>query len=119
MPFKSEKQRRFLWLKHPKLAKEWSKKYGSKPMKSKLAGHMGREDGIKCATEIGAPLYAATAAGALALGSGLGLAAGHLVNTNPVSLGVVRKKELVSRLDEAIAEVKARTALSKIKRKNI
>ena len=25
MPFKSEAQRRFMWLKHPKIAKRWSK----------------------------------------------------------------------------------------------
>ena len=24
MPFKSEKQRRFLWLKHPDIAKRWA-----------------------------------------------------------------------------------------------
>ena len=24
MPFKSEKQRRFLWLKHPKIAQKWA-----------------------------------------------------------------------------------------------
>lgn len=30
MPFKSEKQRRYLWLKEPGVAKKWTKKYGSK-----------------------------------------------------------------------------------------
>lgn len=35
MPFKSEKQRRFMWKKHPKIAKRWAKKYGSKARKSK------------------------------------------------------------------------------------
>lgn len=34
MPFKSEKQRRYMWAKHPKIAKRWTKKYGSKPRKS-------------------------------------------------------------------------------------
>ena len=29
MPFKSEKQRRYLWLNHPEIAKKWSDKYGS------------------------------------------------------------------------------------------
>jgi len=28
MPFKSEAQRRFMYAKHPKIAKRWSKKYG-------------------------------------------------------------------------------------------
>lgn len=31
MPFKSEKQRRYLWMHEPKLAKKWSDKYGSTP----------------------------------------------------------------------------------------
>jgi hypothetical protein len=39
MPFKSEKQRAFLWSKKPELAKKWTKKYGSKikDKKKKLA----------------------------------------------------------------------------------
>ena len=35
MPFKSEKQRRFLWKFHPDVAKHWSSKYGTKVMKKK------------------------------------------------------------------------------------
>jgi hypothetical protein len=35
MPFRSEKQRRYLWAKHPELAKKWTKKYGSKVVKKK------------------------------------------------------------------------------------
>ena len=30
MPFKSEKQRSYLYAKHPEIAKRWSKKYGNK-----------------------------------------------------------------------------------------
>lgn len=30
MPFKSEAQRRYLWAKHPDIARKWVKKYGSK-----------------------------------------------------------------------------------------
>ena len=33
MPFKSEKQRRYLWKKEPAIARKWTKKYGSKPTK--------------------------------------------------------------------------------------
>jgi len=29
MPFKSEKQRSYLWAKHPEIAKKWTDKYGS------------------------------------------------------------------------------------------
>lgn len=35
MPFKSEKQRRFMYAKHPEIAKRWTKKYGSKIRKGK------------------------------------------------------------------------------------
>jgi hypothetical protein len=34
MPFKSERQRRYLWKNEPEVAKKWSHKYGSKPIKS-------------------------------------------------------------------------------------
>jgi hypothetical protein len=30
MPFKSAKQRRFLWAKRPDIARKWTEKYGSK-----------------------------------------------------------------------------------------
>ena len=35
MPFRSEKQRRYLWKNHPKIAKEWTEEYGSKPVVKK------------------------------------------------------------------------------------
>ncbi len=31
MPFVSEKQRRWMWLHHPEIARRWSEKYGPKP----------------------------------------------------------------------------------------
>jgi len=34
MPFKSEKQRRYLWAKHPDIAEKWTKEHGSKIHKS-------------------------------------------------------------------------------------
>lgn len=36
MPFKSEKQRRYLWVKHPEIAKKWTREYGSKTLKKRL-----------------------------------------------------------------------------------
>jgi len=30
MPFRSEKQRRYMHINKPKIAKKWSKRYGSK-----------------------------------------------------------------------------------------
>ncbi len=38
MPFKSEAQKRFMFAKHPKIAKKWSKEY---PDKGKLPEHKG------------------------------------------------------------------------------
>jgi hypothetical protein len=35
MPFRSEAHRRFMYAKHPAIAKRWSKKYGSKIVKKK------------------------------------------------------------------------------------
>ena len=35
MPFRSEKQRRFMYSQHPEIAKRWSKDYGGKIMKKK------------------------------------------------------------------------------------
>jgi hypothetical protein len=35
MPYKSEKQRRFMHAKHPKIAAKWDAKYGGKIKKSK------------------------------------------------------------------------------------
>jgi len=34
MPFRSEKQRKFMYARHPKIAKRWSTKYGSRIVKS-------------------------------------------------------------------------------------
>ena len=38
MPFRSEKQRRYLWMKHPKMAQKWTDEHGSKPVKKKKGG---------------------------------------------------------------------------------
>ena len=35
MPFKSKKQRRFMYAKHPKIAKRWTKEHGSKVVPKK------------------------------------------------------------------------------------
>ena len=35
MPFKSEKQRRYLWKNEPKIAREWTDAYGIKPVGKK------------------------------------------------------------------------------------
>lgn len=35
MPFKSKKQRAYMFAKHPKIAKKWAKKYGTKVKKKK------------------------------------------------------------------------------------
>ena len=38
MPFRSEKQRRYLWKNHPKIARDWTDTYGSKPVKKNSGG---------------------------------------------------------------------------------
>ena len=43
MPFKSEKQRRYLWTHHPGIAKKWAHKYGSRPKYTKEAVAMAKE----------------------------------------------------------------------------
>lgn len=35
MPYRSEKQRKYMHAKHPKIAAEWDKKYGGKVVKKK------------------------------------------------------------------------------------
>ncbi len=46
MPFQSEKQRRYLWANEPKIAKDWTKEYGSKPVKKKTGGTVVRPRGF-------------------------------------------------------------------------
>jgi hypothetical protein len=35
MPFRSAKQRRFMFKNHPKIARRWAHKYGTKPVGKK------------------------------------------------------------------------------------
>ena len=35
MPFRSEKQKKYMWKFHPKIARKWTKEYGSKVVKKK------------------------------------------------------------------------------------
>lgn len=35
MPFESEKQRKFMWAKHPDIARKWTAKYGSTPKRER------------------------------------------------------------------------------------
>jgi len=44
MPFKSEKQRRYLYANNPELAKKWSKMYGDKIIGLGKQGYKDRED---------------------------------------------------------------------------
>lgn len=41
MPFKSEAQRKLMWLKHPKLAKRWAKEF---PNQGKLPEHVWKKN---------------------------------------------------------------------------
>jgi len=57
MPFRSEKQRRYLWAKEPEVAKRWTKKYGSKIQKGSKRTYKhgsGILEGNKCLKKVGA-----------------------------------------------------------------
>ena len=54
MPFKSEAQRRFLYAKHPEIAKRWTEKYGST-----IQGKQGNPVAKK-KRKVGTALYRAT-----------------------------------------------------------
>lgn len=41
MPYKSERQRRFMHARHPEIAKRWDKEYGAKVERSAPKGHAG------------------------------------------------------------------------------
>ena len=43
MPFKSEKQRKYLYAKKPKLASKWTNKYGSKIQNKKSGSKKGKK----------------------------------------------------------------------------
>ena len=43
MPFRSEKQRSFLWANKPELARKWAHKYGSKPVGKKKSKKKGKK----------------------------------------------------------------------------
>jgi hypothetical protein len=43
MPFRSAKQRRFMYAKHPEIAKEWTAKYGAKAQPKKKAAPKKRK----------------------------------------------------------------------------
>jgi hypothetical protein len=38
MPFKSEKQRKYLWANEPAIAKKWTQEHGSTPVHKKVGG---------------------------------------------------------------------------------
>ena len=61
MPFKSEKQRRYLWANEPKVAKEWTKEYGSKPMKK--GGAIKKNMGGTTGPKVGAQKFPNTSGG--------------------------------------------------------
>ena len=45
MPFKSEKQRRYLWANEPEIARDWTDTYGSRIQKNK--GGVASQGGMK------------------------------------------------------------------------
>jgi len=51
MPFKSESQRRYLWMKHPKTAKRWADKYGTPKNLPEHSKRMSLKDAVKRASK--------------------------------------------------------------------
>ena len=47
MPFKSESQRRFLWLKHPDIAKRWAHEYPNQGHLPKKVGKAHQRNAIR------------------------------------------------------------------------
>ena len=47
MPFRSVKQRKYMWARHPEIAKRWTKKYGSKIVKKKKTKRKKRKTARK------------------------------------------------------------------------
>lgn len=43
MPFKSEKQRRFMWANHPRIAKRWSKEGRNKGLPMRARKRKGKK----------------------------------------------------------------------------
>ena len=43
MPFKSAKQRKYMWAKHPDIARKWTDKYGSKVQSKKSKKRKSRK----------------------------------------------------------------------------
>lgn len=50
MPFKSEAQRRYMWVHHPKIAKKWADKYGTPKNLPKHKKDKGFYGHTKCQT---------------------------------------------------------------------
>ena len=63
MPFKSEKQRKFLWANEPSVAKKWTNEHGSKPVKKKKGGTIKKNMGGTMAPKVGAKKFPGTSAG--------------------------------------------------------
>jgi hypothetical protein len=42
MPFRSVKQRKYLWAKHPDIARRWTKEHGSKIVKARRSAKKRR-----------------------------------------------------------------------------
>jgi len=57
MPFKSEKQRRYLWANEPKIAREWTDRYGAKDGGNNWFGQGGMKNFLGEQPMVSAPKY--------------------------------------------------------------
>ena len=57
MPFKSEKQKRYLWANEPKIAREWTDRYGAKDGGNNWFGQGGMKNFLGEQPMVSAPKY--------------------------------------------------------------
>lgn len=95
MPFRSEKQRRFMYANHPDIARRWTSEYGSsiqpskmksmKPMNALAQARQAQKPGKKSAPKLGSGARFAALKAKLA-------AKGKVSNPGAVAASIGRKK---------------------------
>ena len=119
MPFKSKAQQRFMFAKHPDVAKKWAEHTRSiKDLPEKLAcvapgiSIEKRSDFALNTSETYMPLLATQFAG-MGLGTLGGYGLAKLTSPATTSVKNLQREELISQYNRAIDDIKARLILKK------
>lgn len=131
MPFKSKAQQRFMFAKHPRMAKEWADKtpdIKSLPEKvdkdnEKTAciapGIFVKSAEVPVDPTLYTPQNAAAMAmlnlGAFGGGTGLGYGLAKLTSPTNMSIDNLQREEMITRYNTAIDDLKNRIALKKLR----